>query len=585
VMRAMTPDSASPEQVRGEPITIAADVYALGVLLYRLVSGQSPYGSEQRAETELLRAICEIVPVPPLVARARASATPWSTRPFARDLDLIVLMALRKEPERRYGSAAQFADDVERFLGGRPVRAAPDSPSYRARKFLTRHRMSVAVAAIAVLAVLAGAAVAVYQSSVARRERSRAEQRFSDVRRMANSFMFEFHEAIADLPGSLSARKLVVTRAAGYLDGLAAEAHDDVTLQRELATANMRLADIMGGGGASNLGDIPGAETRYLRALTLFRNLTRRANPEPADVEGLAQLHVQMSRLAILKGDLGTAERSARDAVMLLQSHHSNGTVNIATAYHQLGFVQGRQGNNVGALESLGKATASARERLLDDPDHALAIARFARIATDYGDQLVTNGRPAEALNELEEARVQLDRLLQRDPSNGRHRQNRVYLLNLLAGAYKAQQRGADALAAHAEATSAAESMHAAARDDQGIQLALMMSRHLYAMAQIHAGAAADGIRMLRQAVKDGNELVKQAPTNAFAVNQLAAARIELGETLLKSDRRSREGCDVLGVGLQTWRDLEARGQLPGDAGQRRAELEALGARCRQTLR
>ncbi len=510
---------------------------------------------------------------------------PWPAGPFAKDLDLIVLMALRKEPERRYGSAAQLADDVERFLRGMPLLAASDSRAYRTRKFLARHRMPVALAASTLVAVLAGAAVAVYQSSVARRERSRAEQRFSDVRRMANALVFEFHDAIADLPGSLGARQLVVKRATGYLDELAAESQDDVMLQRELATANMRLADIMGGGGTSNLGDIPGAEARYLRALTLFTNLMQRPNPEPADLEGLAQLRVQMSRLSIVKGDLDAAERSARGAVTLLQSHRADGAINLATAYHQLGFVQARQGNRAGALDSLSKATASARQRLSVDPDNTLAIARFARIAADYGDQLVTSGRPADALHVLGEARVQLDRLLQRDPSNARHRSNRVYLLNLLAGALKAQQRVAEALAAHAEATSAAESLYAEAPNDHGIHFALMISRYGYGRAQIHAGATAVGIRTLRQAVKDGTDLVTRAPDNAFAINQLAAARLELGETLLEADPGSREGCHLLDLGLEGWRNLEARRQLPGDSGDRRSEFEALEARCSQRQR
>jgi serine/threonine protein kinase len=145
-VRALTPESASPEQIRSEPITIAADVYALGVLLYRLLTGRSPYGSTL-SDHDLMQAICERTPDPPGIDR---------------DLDLIVLKALRKEPERRYGSVEQLSADVARYLNAEPVLAAPDSASYRMRKFVARHRTSVAIAAIIGVTAAVAAAVATY---------------------------------------------------------------------------------------------------------------------------------------------------------------------------------------------------------------------------------------------------------------------------------------------------------------------------------------------------------------------------------------------------------------------------------------
>jgi eukaryotic-like serine/threonine-protein kinase len=579
MLRAMTPESASPEQVRGEPITVASDVYALGALLYRLISGQSPYGSEPRSEAALLQAICDVVPVPPLVARARSGLPPWPAGVFARDLDAIVLMALRKEPERRYGSAAQFADDVERFSGRRPVRAAPDSPTCRARKFVARHRLPVAIACAALIAVVGGAGAAIYQSAVARREHARAEQRFSDVRRMANSFVFEFHDAIADLPGSLAARQLVVKRAAGYLDELAAEANDDVALQRELATANLRLADIMGGGGTSNLGDLPGAEARYQTALRLFERLVSRQQPAAEDVDGLARVHVQMSRLSVLQGDLETAERRARDAVeLLLSAPHA--AANTATPFQQLGFVQGRRGNTAAAIESLRQALSNARQQLAGDADNAPLIARFARIGTDYGDQLAKNGQENEALAVLDEARSALDRLLQREPLNSRHRLNLVYLLNLRGQALQSQQRWSDASHAFAEALAVGELLQQAAPDDHEVQLTLNITRHWHAVAIARSGDTATAVRTLRRAVKDGEAIVERAPSNLFAASQLAAARLELAKSLLRDDPSSREGCTALHLGLESGRQLETRGQRMDVTDTERDHLQELATAC-----
>jgi non-specific serine/threonine protein kinase/serine/threonine-protein kinase len=153
------------------------------------------------------------------------------------DLDNIVLKALRKEPARRYASVEQMAEDIRRHLQGLPVMATPDSASYRVSKFVRRHTAGVAATALIALAVAGGVAATWREARVAVQERARAERRFNDVRKLANSFLFEFDEAIRNLPGSTPARALVVKRALEYLDGLAAEARGDRSLQLEIASA------------------------------------------------------------------------------------------------------------------------------------------------------------------------------------------------------------------------------------------------------------------------------------------------------------------------------------------------------------
>ncbi|MCC7069534.1 MAG: protein kinase, partial [Burkholderiales bacterium] len=140
---AMTPAYASPEQIKGQPITTASDVYALGVLLYRLLTGHSPYRSQPGEPLALAREIAETEPTRPSTALAR-SATHTAQRSRARalrgDLDNIVLKAMQKAPERRYASAEQLADDVRRYRDNLPVRARPDSWRYRSWKFVMRNR-------------------------------------------------------------------------------------------------------------------------------------------------------------------------------------------------------------------------------------------------------------------------------------------------------------------------------------------------------------------------------------------------------------------------------------------------------------
>ena len=143
LFRVLTPESASPEQLRGETITTATDIYGLGMLLYGLLTGTSPYRVSTTSETELVRAICEEPPEPPSAA-PRGDSGIGAKHAIDRDLDRIVLMALRKEPERRYGTAEQLAGDVRLYLEGRPIIAAPDDVLYRTRKFVARNRVAVA---------------------------------------------------------------------------------------------------------------------------------------------------------------------------------------------------------------------------------------------------------------------------------------------------------------------------------------------------------------------------------------------------------------------------------------------------------
>lgn len=154
-----------------------------------------------------------------------------------------MLKALRREPERRYASVEQFAADIERHLTGLPVTAHGDSVAYRARKFIRRHRVGVGAAAVVALTLVGGILATSRQAQIARAERARAEQRFNDVRRLTNSFLFEFHDAIKDVTGTTQARQLLVRKATEYLDNLSQEAGNDASLQRELATAYQQLGE------------------------------------------------------------------------------------------------------------------------------------------------------------------------------------------------------------------------------------------------------------------------------------------------------------------------------------------------------
>jgi non-specific serine/threonine protein kinase/serine/threonine-protein kinase len=376
--RVMTPESASPEQLRGEPLTVAVDVYALGVLLFRLLTGRSPYG-DLRSEAELIAAVCDRpAPAASVVARQHPASGPGEAIPT--DLDVIVAKALRKEPDRRYGSVEDLAGDVRRYLDGRPVLAAPDSLSYRARKFARRHRIAVAASIALVLTLAGGVAATLWQARIAERERARAEtlraraeREFNAVRGLANSVLGELHDAVTNLPGSTAAREILLRRATEYLDALAVEAGHDSELRRELAAGYRRLAEVQGAAGLQNLGDQTTARGNYLKAAGMLEALRAQS---PGDLRDRLALAETYTRLAAFEN-----ERAARRA-----------------------------------LYAQARVLVDGMERL--EPPNGLAFSIAAAVWNGLGDEQIVDGQHQEARAARETAVRLGERALAMDARN-----------------------------------------------------------------------------------------------------------------------------------------------------------------------
>jgi serine/threonine-protein kinase len=198
--RALTPEYAAPEQIAGQAVTIATDVYSLGVLLYLLLSGRRPYGKPGSSAQQVERDVLETEPTQPSRSASDTRTNPDTERlaslrdstpqklraKLAGDLDTIVLKALKKLPSERYPSATALAEDIQRYLDNRPVRARPDSLAYRTRKYLRRNRLGVAAAAAVAAALIAGMAGTLWQERRAERQASIALARAEELRKVVD---------------------------------------------------------------------------------------------------------------------------------------------------------------------------------------------------------------------------------------------------------------------------------------------------------------------------------------------------------------------------------------------------------------
>jgi non-specific serine/threonine protein kinase/serine/threonine-protein kinase len=345
-------------------------------------------------------------------------------RRLSGDLDNIALMALRKDPRRRYSSVDQFSDDLRRHLEGLPVRAVADTLAYRTNRFVKRHKLAVIASLIFVITLLGGIVATLREARIARIERAKTELRFREVRSLANSLIFDIHDSIKDLPGATPARKVIVERALIYLDSLSSDATGDRALQQELATAYERVGDVQGNSRYSNLGDTEGALASYRKAIAIRESLLAKDPNNVALKWSLWGNYVAMGWVLEAKHRFHDELESMRKAMaladtLLPQTKDAKDLDRLAGSYYALANGQEYTGDSASALQSYQRAIAIAKSAVAASPGTAESIR--SHLAGDYSGaaSLLAEQRNFNAaIDDQREATTLLEGVSAADPTN-----------------------------------------------------------------------------------------------------------------------------------------------------------------------
>ena len=566
----LTPAYASPEQVFGGAMTTVSDVYSLGVILYEVLCGHSPYRKKPNTLPEALQ-VTSLDPLPPSETLARNAADKALARKLRGDLDRIALKALRKEPARRYGSVEQLSEDLRRYLVGLPVRARGDGLGYRAGKFIRRNAIAVAAAA----AVLAALAVGIVMT---KRAETRANHQFNEVRRLAHTVLFDYHDAIADLPGSTPVRQKLVQDALSYLDGLSQQKQDEA-LEREIALAYVKVADVQGNTYNPNLGDTAGGLESARKAVAHAEPLYRKGpSPENAYVLGRAYLVMaivihssdqiagaeeyykraaamfeqalksqwneswQTRRIEALShlgdlyglegfanlgrtGDALTAYMQARGlAAALVQKYPSSRDAQEVLFLTQLSvaLTEHRLGHAAEAEKTYREAIAINQDMLRDSGTPSdkqnLSSAYFA-----LANQLLDRGRPEEALSAMEQSYDLVEEIATADPRNALFQRSLANKRLGLCRVYVAMNQPRQALPYCKSSVESLERLTAADTQSGDKRLALAETLQQYGDALLVSGNPRFALEQERRALALLADLPAGAQNEASHLSSLRA--------------------------------------------------------------
>ncbi len=572
----LTPEYASPEQIRREPISTATDIFSLGILLYELLAGEHPFRRKGALPHEAMRAICEDDPAP-MSKLARRNA-----KQLGGELDTIVLTALRKQPAWRYPSVEQLAEDIGRYRKGWPVLAKGDSLAYRFRKFARRQWLALTAAALLMFLLTAGILATSYQAHLAEQAREAAERariqaeqqrgiaerqrmlaeeaqqnatqqrtlaeartkeaeterrkeqdRYRDVRALAASLLFDLHDGIRDLAGSTMARRLIVAKAQHQLELLSADSGNDIGLQRDLAASYERMGELRVDPVHPNKNDASAALEAYQHAVYLRRKIAEQTAAPLRDQRDLA--------LSLAK--LGDGQFMASDSKHALESYQSAWTMvrslersepQDASMRRALGTVDERRcaalftaGDSAGALQACQEGISTLSPLAKASPDDVEVQRLIATTEASYANALRLSRKPADAVVQAKLAVESLGRLELLAPNNAEYRRLSSSAEAILAGSLAANGDAAASLEAFRRSVHSMEVAVEIDPSDLGSPLRLAVTLRVFSQRLAATGNKDAAHQAAQEAVRLLQETAEKPGAGALEWNEYADALLK----------------------------------------------------------
>jgi tetratricopeptide (TPR) repeat protein len=572
-----------------------------------LLTGRGPYGRLSNRVDEMVQAVLTMEP-------SRASQAPGlpprDVRQLQGDLDNVLAKAVARDPNRRYASVEQFAGDLDAFRRGFPVRARPDTVTYRLRRAIGRHRTAVALGAILGAGLVATTAISVWQVRI-------AERRLADLRALAHSVVFDVSDGLATIPGTTATRKGVVQTALQYLDRLNQDDVSDQSLRAELAAAYLRIGKVQGGAFVPNLGDAAGAIASFGKAI----DVTGDGGTPALDrlrIEGLinmAQLSVgptlgapefeaaarAAERLLATDGENVDSLRLLADACHGLATvahltndvprHHAMAARQLevrarihalvgsawpdeasrARAMAQLALALHQAGDDRGALAQLDRAEDTLAAALARADTNQLLQRGLAEIRSRKAPVLIALGRPADAAREAQAAAGLLEPLVASDPQNVQYRADLAYAWLRLGDARRTEGRIDEALALHRRAL--AVRRERTERHSGFIFVPWELVRSLNAVGELLLAVTPplpdDAAALFSEARDVGHRTLAQSPNYTQVRKQVAIAEEGLARAALarsrapgigtRQGRATAEAVMLLKQSATSWREVASR--------------------------
>lgn len=524
---ALTPAYASPEQLRGLPLSTASDIYSMGVLLYEMISGRRPYEVDRENPFAILSKISAGGP-PKLGDVSQLSGV-------HADLDAIILKAIQPEPRDRYITVNQFSRDVERYIKHQPVVAWPDSHYYRLRKFVRRNRIAVLVGCFAILSLVGGIIASSYLADRAEKQRALAESRFQDVRQLANSLIFELDAELARIPGATGLRGKLVERALEYLDRLDRESHDDMELRRELASAYEKLGDVQGRPNVANIGNSALALECYRKALAIREEVRARRNDVVAR-QDIASTYSRLSALAKLMGDYDAGLKYDREALnmyremLALDSENVLFRRKVASAYTALGSGLSQTGDWDGVLDTRRQALRMFEEIIASgsaDPEDTRGLCLAHR---RLGGILLIMESRKEAENHFRMALSIAQQMIREHPDDSRNRLDLAAAATALAGLLYETGQFEESIEQSREAVKIHEQITAADPLDARNRSLLASNLNRLGRAMIRTRTPGPALSYLLRALSIRQQLAEENPMNAGGQGEVGESHMMIGD-------------------------------------------------------